>query len=301
MNVPHDVSRWTVDRRTFVGGSEIAAVCGLHPTITGLDVWASKVDGYERQVGPEAEVGLEYEEPTARLYARRLDVREPLEMRGSLVDPAFPWAGATPDRLRIMPANECINVQIKIVGLHSARLWDRVELGPEAIPTHVHAQVTWEARAIEAATGMRVDLTHLVANVGGTDIRVYHIPHDREFGALLFECAREWWEAFVVPRVMPEITEENAESARKVIAHRYPRETLPALAPGHEHLALAREYGRLRGAAKRADSAVDACAAKLCAVIGDSVGFASDDERIRVTWKATAKGNRTLRVDIKED
>ena len=45
----------------------------------------------------------------------------------------------------------------------------------------------------------------------------------------------------------------------------------------------------------------DAAWPKLCAVIGDSVGFASDDERIRVTWKATAKGNRTLRVDIKED
>lgn len=300
MNAPLDVSRWSVDRRTFIGGSEIAAVCGLHPTRTALDVWGNKVHGYERKVGPEAEVGLEYEEPTARLYARRMGVIEPMEMRGTLVDPANPWAGATPDRLRLMPDGSCINVQVKVVGEHMTRRWGKPEDGVSAIPLDIFAQVTWEARAIEAATGMRVDLSHVPTNLGGTNIVTFLAPYDREFSALLFETAREWWRRYVVGREMPEITEANASAARALLAHMHPRETLPMVECSSEHVAAAHAYDAARTAAKVADAGKDEAAAKLIALVGDAEGFESDDGLVRVTHKATKKGNRSLLVTIRE-
>lgn len=297
---PFDASRWTVPRSTFIGGSDIAAVCGLHPSKSALDVWGAKVHGYDPIVGPEAEVGLIYEAGTIELYRRRMNVAEELRMSGTLVDPASPWAGATPDRLRIMDGDVCVNVQAKLVGEHMTNRWGKPEDGVQSIPIDIFAQVTWEARAIEAATGMRVDLSHIPANLGGTNLVVYSAPYDREFSDLLFNTAREWWQRFVVGRVMPEITEENAEAARALIAHMHPRETLPMVPCSGEHAALAVAYDRAREVAKVADKRKDEAAAKLTALIGDAIGFESDDGMIRVTHKATKKGNRSLLVTVKE-
>lgn len=292
-------SRWTIDRSTYIGGSEIAAVVGLHPTRNGLDVWAAKVDGFSPEVGPEAELGLAYEGPTAEVWARRVGVADgDLRMLGTLVDPEAEWAGATPDRVRTVGEGQVENIQIKIVGQHAAHRWGRPDQGAEAVPVEVLAQVAWEARAIERATGLVVVENVVVANVGGTDLRTYRFPFDRELAALLFDAAREWWESYVLTGEMPEITDENAESARAILAHRYPRDVLPKLEPGHVHLALAREYAAARGAAKAADDHLEACAARLTAAIGDSIGFESDDERVRVTWKANKKGTRSLRVEV---
>lgn len=295
-----EVSRWTRDRRTFLGGSEIAAVVGLHPTRNALDVWGAKVANYEPMVGPEAEVGHAYEAPTAELYRTRNNVAEPLMMFGTVVDPDAPWAGATPDRLRMNGAKACTNVQIKIVGEHMTRRWGRPDESPESVPVEVLAQVAWESRAIEKGLGIHVEGIHVVANLGGTNIVTYPIEYDREFSALLFERARTWWETHVVGRVMPEITDENADSARAVLAALHPRDVLPMLPPGDPLLELAWAYERAAKLLKGSQANRDACHARLCQAIGDSIGFQSDDERVRVTWKTNRSGVRSLRVDIKE-
>lgn len=294
------VSRWTVDRRTFIGGSEIAAVCGLHPTRNALDVWGTKVCDYEPTVGPEAEVGHAYEGPTADLYVSRNNIADTLTMHGTLVDPAAPWAGATPDRIRHTSAGRCINVQIKIVGEHMTRRWGRPDEAPESVPVEVLAQVTWEARAIEKSLGLTVEQNHVVANLGGTNIVTFPFAYDREFADLLFDRAEAWWQRHVVGREMPEITEENADSARAILSHLHPRDVLPMLEPGHPLLDLAWAYDRAAKHLRTSQGERDACAARLCAAIGDSAGFQSDDERVRATWKTNRAGVRSLRVDIKE-
>lgn len=296
MNAP---SRWTVDRRTFIGGSEIAAVCGLHPTRTALDVWGNKVHGYERAVGPEAEVGLVYEAPTVELYVSRLNVTDEMRMSGTLVDPANPWAAATPDRVRMTEAG-CINVQVKVVGEHMTHRWGRPEDAPESVPVDIVAQVTWESRAIEAALGIRVESIHVVANLGGTNIVVFPMAYDREFSDLLFATAREWWFTHVEGRVMPEITEANASAARALLAHMHPRETLPMAEASGELANLARIYDARRSFAKAADASLEEARSRLIAAIGDTAGFETDDGAIRVTHKANKKGSRQLLVTMRE-
>jgi putative phage-type endonuclease len=66
---------WLAARRTGIGGSDIAAILGLSPWRTPLDVYRDKVDGAEQ---PETEAmrwGRLLEDVIAREYAVRAGVR----------------------------------------------------------------------------------------------------------------------------------------------------------------------------------------------------------------------------------
>ena len=267
------------------------------PDDHGSSTWASKVDGYERQVGPEAEVGLENEEPTARLYARRLDVREPLEMRVAR-RPRVPVGRGRP--------RSCASCPRTSASTSRSRSWvcTRRACGTAWSSGQKRSRRTFTLRSRGRPARSRqqpgcVDL-RTVANVGGTDIHVYHIPTIVNSARCFSSAPANGGEAFVVPRVMPGSRKRTPSLPARSSRTGTRGDAFPALVPGHEHLALAREYGRLRGAAKRADSAVDACAAKLCAVIMIRWGCASDDERIRDV-EGNGEGESNLRVDIKED
>ena len=105
----------TIDRTSYLGGSEIAAVVGLSPYRTSLDVWARKVLNHEQDAGPAAEAGLVMEAGILELYARRAKATD-LRILGTCIDPNETWIGATPDRVR-----DCgINVQAKLVGIWQA-------------------------------------------------------------------------------------------------------------------------------------------------------------------------------------
>jgi predicted phage-related endonuclease len=281
----------TADRATYLGGSDIAAVAGLHPYKTGLDVFAAKVHGVEREVGPAAEVGLELEEGIARLYLKRQAVPEDATMaaRGTLRDPALPWAAATPDRLIRLGPNAVRNVQIKVVGLSQAWRWDDALQGADGVPPEVLAQVTWEARAIERSEDLSVPESHVVALIG-TDLRVYTVPTDRDLMGLLLDAGADFWREHIEKRRPPEITEKNAASACELIKRRYPRQELPAVPATSAMVELALAYDRARTEATAAEERKVLAFAHLTEAIGAAEGFASDDGMVKVTWKTNASG-----------
>jgi predicted phage-related endonuclease len=290
-------SRPTVDRRTYIGGSSIGAVVGLHPYKTSLDVWGEIVHGVAPEVGPAAEVGLVLEEPVAHLYATRmLQDHGACFSVGTMRDRSCTWAAATPDRVVWHGGPTVRNVQIKVVGLAQQWRWGEPEQGPEGVPPEVLAQVTWEARAIErgwtvagAPINVECPESHVVALIG-TELRVFAVPTDRELMDLLFEAAGDFWRDHVETGRPPEITEENASAARELVGRRYPRERLPMVPATDELVRLAREYDVARAEAEAAEARKDAAYARLAGAIGDAEGFAADDGAVRVTFKANASG-----------
>jgi putative phage-type endonuclease len=286
----------TEDRKTYLGGSDIAAVAGLHPYKTGLDVFAEKVHGITREVGPAAEVGVELESGVARLYARRMAANDIVDGMGTLRDPALPWAAATPDRIVLIDGrwDRIRNVQIKVVGLSQAWRWDDALQGADGVPPEVLAQVTWEARAIERGLtlagehvpGVEVAESHVVALIG-TDVRVYTVPTDREFMGLLLDAGADFWREHVEKRRPPEITEKNAATAGELIRRRFPRHELPAVPATGAMVELAVAYDRARAEADDAENRKALAFAHLTEAIGASEGFASDDGMVNGRQRAS--------------
>lgn len=261
----------TLDRRSFLGASEIAAVVGLHPWKSALDVWAAKIHGIEATDSPVMRAGRELERPILeRLYAAPRGVA--IWYPGTFRLPGEPWAGATPDAFEPLAQAAVLDLECKLVGRGQFARWGDEPEGADAIPPEVLCQIHWQMLCGGAAAGCAVALL-------GTELRVYDVPRDAEFAANLLDLGRAWWRRHVEGGEMPEVTASSRETLRRL----FPRASGALLAMREDVRDLASEYLAARDAAKAAEEARETAGARLCAAIGDAEGFEAAD--LRVTWK----------------
>lgn len=194
-------------RLTGIGSSEIAAVAGLNPWRTPLDVWWLKPTPsrpplpVEDDIDERTEVGDELEEAVARLYAKRHEVK--LRRSQTLRHREHSWILATADRT-VVGVRE--GLEVKLVGLRVAHHWE------DGLPDYVRAQVAWQMAVLD------YDQWHVAALVG-TDLRVFHVERDVELEASLIESGREFWFGRVLADVPPEC--ESEEERRSYLRRRY--------------------------------------------------------------------------------
>lgn len=215
MNAPFDlVAAEQRDRRTYIGGADIASILGLQPKN-----WRTSLGTWERKVGdapPEAD------KAKRKLYARG-HVVEPLvanllealhgikaDVRNRRhADPDVPYFAAEIDaeipysavrnlfgaEYEPVPDDEIVNVEIKTVHPFAAHEWG--EEGSEDVPTHYAAQVYWGL----GVTRRRFAIC--AALFGADDLVLYPIVGDGETIAGMRDKAEAWWQSYVIPGVPP--------------------------------------------------------------------------------------------------
>jgi putative phage-type endonuclease len=214
-----DRLRWLAARRQGLGGSEVAALLGLHPYLSALEVYADKIGELpaERATPEVALWGQIFEEPIWREYARRTGrgVRGSNELLRSI---AKPWHLVTPDAMQRVAANDTGanygasdteadpvpdspgTVEVKTTGYGN---WE------EEIPAHVLVQVQHGLAVTGAAWATLVWLPFPERKLQWRDYR----PHP-EFHALLAEKVDEFWTR-VLMRRPPDA--DGSESARRAL------------------------------------------------------------------------------------
>ncbi len=207
-----DRLRWLQARRQGLGGSEVAALLGLHPYLSALEVYADKIGELpaERATPEVALWGQIFEEPIWREYARRTGrgVRGSNELLRSI---AKPWHLVTPDAMQVAVANDTDaeaepvpespgTVEVKTTGYGN---WE------EEIPAHVLVQVQHGLAVTGAEWGTLVWLPFPERKLQWRDYR----PH-LEFHALLAEKVDEFWTR-VLMRRPPDA--DGSESARRAL------------------------------------------------------------------------------------
>lgn len=229
-------------RSRGVGASEIAAIVGLSPYETALDVYLRK-----RGLLPSSpdnaytKWGRTLEAVIADRYAEEYDVE--LVTSGTVRHPEREWMLATPDRLT---ADGTRLIEIKNVGANRAFEWGAS--GTSRIPERYYLQVLWQM----AVTGVRE--ADLVALIGGNDLRVYAVEHDAKIEEYMIEVAREFWFDHVVAENPPEV--EELDSTARYLSLRYPRdsgesiEATPEIEAWIDRLRELREIGEQVEAAK---------------------------------------------------
>lgn len=180
-----------MDRSTFIGGSDAAAVLGMSRWKTPLSVWAEKTG----QVEPEdisdrlpVKLGLKLEQTVADLFMEDTGkkVHRVNEMR---FHKDHPFLGATLDR-RVVGENAIL--ECKTTSAWKAKEWDKEEIPQEYIVQVLHYL---------AVTG--AEKAYVAVLVGNQDFKWKTIERDNNVLKDLIDREVSFWNDFVVPKIMP--------------------------------------------------------------------------------------------------
>lgn len=185
------------DRSAFIGGSDVAAVLGISPWRSPLDLYLDKVD-------PRVESVEQMENRTAKLRGKRLEPyicdmlvsehgMQLIARNQRYIDPEYPFLACEIDA----ETADGENVEIKTVHPFRARDWGD-EL-TDAIPVHYTAQ---------AMHGLMVtgrDVCRFAVLIGD-ELRLYRVERDVETITAMRQREVEFWNRHVLAQVAPPAT-----------------------------------------------------------------------------------------------
>lgn len=271
-------------RRQGIGGSDVAAVLGRHPTKTALSVWLSKVYDADEVVGDRVEAGNRLE-GAIREWAADLLGESVSVPTDTVRHPSAPVMLANVDGIlaggRVL---ECKNID--------SLQWRATEDDrTDGVLRHHWWQVQHYMEVMDAPGAVVAYL------VGGNDMQLREVPRNRQVGAALRVKLTDWWQTYVVPKVPPE---NGTPDERMTLLERLrARESAGVLKTSDESIvALVQEYDRWRQTVDAAKRGLEGAKADLCAVIGPAAGLDLGDVG-KVTWKSNKHGKRTLRVTLR--
>ena len=189
-----------------IGGSDVAALLGLSPFKTPLELWAQKVGHPMRKtnVGVHLRFG-QFVEPFVALEYERLTGLHTVEHKPSLIHPDYGFMYGHVDRF-VMPHSDTPAVvdgivlaetllECKTTSVFNKDEWG--EEGSDQVPNAYLLQCAWYM----AITGCaRADIAVLIGN---QDFRLYRIQRDEKLERLMIEQAQSFWFEHVMAGVPP--------------------------------------------------------------------------------------------------
>ncbi len=192
-------ARFHAERRLGIGGSDVAPILGLSPWRTALDVYLEKTGEAEPQHDSEAMLWGRVLEPVIR--------RQYAERTGRTV--MTPEA-ITSERYPFMRANaDGITDDGRVLEIKTARTADGWgESGSDEIPQAYLLQV----QHYMLVTALPV--ADVAVLIGGSDLRIYEVPADRDIHEILIEAEARFWQRVEQREPPPVVTYDDA-------VHRY--------------------------------------------------------------------------------
>lgn len=270
----HIDEAWRDFRATGLGGSDIAAIMGISPFRTALDVWLEKTGRQAPQDISNVEAvywGTVNEAAVADRWAR--DHPECIVRRLNATLVGRPdWKRANLDRMVVEGGMPSV-LEIKTASAFKSEEW------AGGVPPYYLTQVTWYL----AVTGW--DMAHVAVLIGGNDYREFDVPRDEEDVRAVTEAATDFWDNYVAKDVMPEVVGADAQTLAGLMPQRGEGLATPADMAEADRLIAAYQQARERERESKAEA--EDAQAKLCAIIGEAGGIETDIAR--VTW---ARGER---------
>lgn len=261
---------WRKYRTTGLGGSDIAAIMGISPYRTALDVWLEKTG---RQLPEDISSneavywGTVNEANVADRYARDHPKCKVMRINATLVGDED-WKRANLDRMVIRPDGKPEVLEIKTASAYKASEWDA------GVPAYYLTQVMWYL----AITGW--DMAHVAVLIGGNDYREYDVPRDEEDVKAVVNAASVFWNDYVQADVMPQVVGADVDSLASLMPQASDEYATPEDVDKAQHLIDL--YMSASESAKQEKEVADDAKAKLCALIGDAKGIQTDTAQ--VTW-----------------
>lgn len=278
-------------RRQGIGGSDVAAILGLSPWHTAVDVALEKRGECPPKGNQEAmHWGSLLEDVIALEYAR-VTGRRVQRVNATLRHPDHDWMLAHIDRA-IVNREVAGNVrwrggrlttdrllECKTANGFAAQAWG--EPGSDAIPDHYLVQCQWYL----GITGCEV--ADLAVLIGGQDYRAYSIPRDEGLIGAATQAAERFWRN-LQQGIFPE--PQSVEDARRL----WPlHQAGKSVIVGPEVADACLRLEQLAAERKRLEEEEEQAKARITAAFGDAEEITHQGRRL-ATWKSQAWS----RVDV---
>jgi putative phage-type endonuclease len=217
---PTDRAAWLAARRGFVGGSEVAALFGLSPWRTPVDVYLDKTGRAtdEQEPSEALRLGTELEDYAARRYAETTG--RTVRNYGYMVTRGHALADV--DRL-IVPDGEKVaafHEEVRTDGILECKTsgvpWD------DEPPLHYQLQGQLYAELLDCSF---VDFA-VVFLAPRRDFRVFRMERDRDVGAALLDRIEAFWRESMIPDTPPPAV--NLADARALFPNARPDSRIEA-------------------------------------------------------------------------
>ena len=214
-----DRQEFLARRREGLGGSDVAAVLGLNPWKTTLQLWMDKTGRSEDTPDPDAQERMHWgnvlEDVVARHYADKHGVKVQ-RINQQLRHRECPIALANIDRAvleqgkrarwddaagRVLGARNVLECKTAHALAQNSAEWG--EPSTDEVPQHYWMQCTWYM----GITGL--PFTDLAVLFGGQRFVTYTIAFDQALFDDLLTAADDWWKRYVVADMPPPATTED--------------------------------------------------------------------------------------------
>jgi len=259
-----------VDRRKFLGGSDVAGILGISPWKTPLDVYLDKVEPRDEPSDPGRTRVLNRGKRMEPYIVDLLQEETGLQIiaRGNrYIDPELSFVAAEIDA----EAASGENVEIKTVSPFKAREWG--EQQTDEVPLHYTAQVMHGLMV----TGRQVCVLGVL--IGADDFRIYRVERDDDTIAAIREREIAFWRDYVEARVPPEAS--NVADLKTL----YGRDAGTAIEASDDVLRQLNDLRNLNAQIKELGARADACKEAIQLYMADAATLTVGGKPA-ATWKS---------------
>lgn len=275
-----DLATFRANRRYYIGGTDVAAICGLSPWASPLSVYLDKTLQTREQ--PETLAmrrGLALEDFIASEFCREHTGRFVTYRPKPIIrtDWGFP-AGASIDRMVALKDHPRTPIALLEAKTAFRNGWKQFNEKAEDLPDQYFVQVQWYL----AVSGL--PRAYAAADVGDESLRILAIEPDDAVQTELVVRARQFWTGHVETGVPP--IPDGSEHDGRALAQMWP-ETLadaPVELDDEEAAMAVRVFLRERDLADEHQRAADTAKQRLCELMAEHEA-AIVARRYRLTWK----------------
>lgn len=261
---------WLAERKTYLGGTDVAAIVGENQFKSPLQVWYDKTGLSEDHDNAKMRYGREREPFIAERYAEITGFK--IAECSTFRHPVYDFFAANPDRLIVGKPGvlECKSGINRYRGTYG---WG--DPGTDQVPRIYLIQGVWYLCILNQDF---VDFAFEDRETCETNI--YRVFRDMEYEALLLEVAEKWWRKHVIDGVEPVADERDLRN----IAAALPKDNGQIIRATPDQEAMVYEAARLKAKAAPFYKKASDIEAQLKQVMGEAAIMELSDDR-KVTWK----------------
>lgn len=284
MNAPIAVGQ--LDRATYLGGSDVAAILGVSPWTTPFMLFQKKTGAYVEEITPAKrrilERGARWEPIVLEMLVDELTDRghevEVIATGQRYLDPEHSFLAAEIDAELIVDG-EPVNGEMKTAGYFAAGAWG--EYDSNEVPIYYLAQVMH---------GLMIQPRRraIVAAVTGFDERpmIRWVDRDEETIAAIRAREIEFWERIQSGDAPDPVTPEDVKWL-------YPKDSGATLEADIDLLEACGDLKALKANAKELDAQIELLATKVKARMGEAAALLGPNGKPIATWKTNKAGTKT--------
>jgi putative phage-type endonuclease len=183
---------WLKERKNYIGGSDLGAICGLNPYRTALDVYLDKTsDDISEETNAAMRWGNLLEDVVAKAYSEDTGYDVEIEPN-TIYHPEYSFLAANIDR---WADNKRRILECKTASFLKAKEWG--DLGTDQIPeSYLIQNATYSAVC-------NVPVVDTAVLIGGQDFRIYTYNRNKELEEKLIKIACNFWHNHIEKRIPP--------------------------------------------------------------------------------------------------